>query len=189
MPLPVTRVRQAALVQVQPQAGEHVHVQVPGILKALYVTDGQYVPKDFVLAEFTNLEVENELDETQAKLDAKIAEVNALTGKLNEPGLDPSDVGKMQKQRSDALGERDRLRVKRDDYLKMTEDLILKAPLRPGHEPRKRTKSASNGTRKKRSPSAPSGNRNSYGYSRRSPRPIIACSRTTARKNSAAART
>jgi putative peptide zinc metalloprotease protein len=128
VPLPVARVRQAALVQVQPEAGEHVHVQVPGILKALYVTDGQYVPKDYVLAEFTNVEVENEFDETQAKLDAKVAEYNALSGKLNEPGLDPADASKLQKQRAEAAGERSRLQTKRDDYLKMKELLILKAP-------------------------------------------------------------
>ena len=58
VPMPVTRIRERGLVQVQPNAIAQVNIDVPGILKAIKVKEGQFVRKGKVLAEFTSMEVE-----------------------------------------------------------------------------------------------------------------------------------
>src|SRR5262249_37508670 len=50
VPLPVSRVRQTGLIQVQPQALAPVHVMVPGVLETIHVREGQYVKKGALLA-------------------------------------------------------------------------------------------------------------------------------------------
>ena len=51
LPLPVTRVRQPGVVQVQPDYLEPVHIKTPGILQRVYVTEGQTVTKGKILAD------------------------------------------------------------------------------------------------------------------------------------------
>lgn len=129
VPLPVSRVREMALVQVPPSAAEHVHVQVPSsILKALHVDDGQTVPKDYVLAEFTNLEVENQLDETKTERDIKEAAYRAAEKMLIDQALDPAERSRITKQRDEARAERDQLTRKVEEFAKMKRDLVLLAP-------------------------------------------------------------
>ena len=43
VPLPVTRVRQPGLVEVQPEYLTPVHVKVPGILQKVLVKEGEFV--------------------------------------------------------------------------------------------------------------------------------------------------
>src|SRR5262249_46502765 len=68
VPLPVSRVRQTALVEVRPEAIQKVFVPASAILDKLLVRDGQRVEKDQVLAEFRSLEMENELEGAQAQV-------------------------------------------------------------------------------------------------------------------------
>jgi len=63
VPLPVSRVRQVALVQPQPEASEKVFVEIPAILEKLHVRDGQEVREGDLLAEFRSLDMENKLQE------------------------------------------------------------------------------------------------------------------------------
>jgi putative peptide zinc metalloprotease protein len=60
VPLPLSRVRQVGLVQVQPDALANVFVQVGGTLQKLHVRDGQQVGQGDVLAEFRNFDLENQ---------------------------------------------------------------------------------------------------------------------------------
>ena len=61
VPLPVTRIREHGFVQVQPTEVAQVTVEVPGILKTVYVVEGQQVKKGQLLAEFAPLfEMENQ---------------------------------------------------------------------------------------------------------------------------------
>src|SRR5207253_6413413 len=69
VPLPVSRVRQYALVQVQPLAIQKSVVPTNCILEHLRVRDGQSVEKDQLLAEFRSLEWENQLEEARAQRD------------------------------------------------------------------------------------------------------------------------
>jgi putative peptide zinc metalloprotease protein len=71
IPLPVTRIRQHGFVQVQPTEITQVAVEVPGILKRLLVTEGQFVKKGKELAIFESMELESQQDQIKATLDIK----------------------------------------------------------------------------------------------------------------------
>ena len=62
MPLPVSRIRDIGLVQVQPDKIEKILAPVPGnrptVLKKLLVRPGQYVEKGQTLAEFSSLDLQ-----------------------------------------------------------------------------------------------------------------------------------
>lgn len=60
VPLPVSRVRQVGLVEVPPEGLTKVFLQVPGSLQKLNARDGQRVAPGDVLAEFRNLDLENQ---------------------------------------------------------------------------------------------------------------------------------
>ncbi|HZU37595.1 MAG TPA: site-2 protease family protein, partial [Gemmataceae bacterium] len=78
VPLPLSRVRQIGLVQVQPEAEANVYVSEPGVLQALYVRDGQRVEENDLLAEFRSLELENELAEAHGEYEVRVVQVQAL---------------------------------------------------------------------------------------------------------------
>src|SRR5262249_22485881 len=67
LPLPVSRVRQTGLVQVQPEDIVPVHVHEPGKLVKIFVKEGDWVAKGKDLAEFNNPEMMFQLEELQNK--------------------------------------------------------------------------------------------------------------------------
>ena len=73
VPLPVGRIRELGVVQVQPKESTKVVVQIPKdfpvILNKLYVRDGQTVLKGQPLAEFTSLELDNQSTEAKTQHD------------------------------------------------------------------------------------------------------------------------
>ncbi len=72
LPLPVTRVRQPGLVEIQPSYLEPVYLQIGGgILQKIYVKEGEFVKKDKILAVFTSLDVENRYEEARNTVEAK----------------------------------------------------------------------------------------------------------------------
>ncbi len=71
VPLPVSRIRQVGLVQLQEDAEHPVLVKVPGQLKELNVTDGSRVKQGDVLAVFFSRDLEREARETEAHRDSR----------------------------------------------------------------------------------------------------------------------
>lgn len=71
LPLPVSRIRETGLVQVQPRSLAQVHIQVPGILDKLHVVEGQPVKKGKILAEFSNPELDIRIAQTQTLVEIK----------------------------------------------------------------------------------------------------------------------
>jgi putative peptide zinc metalloprotease protein len=69
VPVPVSRVRGLALVQVQPDHTDNVVVLLPGILDEIRVRDGQQVHKGDPLAKLHNLQ--NEMHYIEAKADSR----------------------------------------------------------------------------------------------------------------------
>lgn len=67
LPLPVSRVRQSGVVEVNPLAIEPVRVKVSGILKDIHVKEGQQVKKGAVLATFSNMELDNNLESLESE--------------------------------------------------------------------------------------------------------------------------
>jgi putative peptide zinc metalloprotease protein len=106
LPLPVSRVRQIALVQVQPTAVEKMIVYTPGILEQLYVKDGEAVKKEQILAVFRNLELENQLVDAQTQYDIADNQSQSLNGLALAGNLDPEERTKLSARIATSSGER-----------------------------------------------------------------------------------
>ncbi len=131
VPLPVTRVRERGLVTYQPSDMVPVHIKVTGILKKLYVAEGEYVKRDRVLAEFTNPELELRRSSAAKELDLKRELVELYNQRLGVAS-DPKEKQALQAARTNAEGERNNAQQKLDLYTRELEDLTIRAP-RDGH--------------------------------------------------------
>jgi putative peptide zinc metalloprotease protein len=87
VPLPLfSRIRQSALVELQPDAVEKVFVPLPGgILEHLAVKPGQEVQRGDVLARFRNIDLENRLADARSELVIREVSVRALQDRLQTP--------------------------------------------------------------------------------------------------------
>jgi putative peptide zinc metalloprotease protein len=133
LPLPVSRVRETGLVQIQPQGIEKVTVPalpVPGlILDKLMVRDGQRVEKDQVLAQFSSLKVENQLEEARAQAEIHRGEVRALE-KQKADTKDPTGQEERQIDTKITTARNDFEKARKEVELweKMHKSLTLRAP-------------------------------------------------------------
>src|SRR5262249_7564661 len=89
LPLPVSRVRQTGVVQIEPEAAVPIYAPVSGVgardagvLAKLHVRDGQQVEEGAVLAEFTNREVEETLNEARSQLGVEKSRLQAAREQL-----------------------------------------------------------------------------------------------------------
>lgn len=107
LPLPVSRVRDTGLVQLQPEAVQKVFVPNPGgVLEELLVRNGDRVEENQVLARFRNVEQENQMEEAKSQKESSAVQARAL-GRQIARTTDPVERGKLEKDRAKALGERD----------------------------------------------------------------------------------
>jgi putative peptide zinc metalloprotease protein len=127
VPLPVSRVRQTALIQVQPDALEKVFLPVPAVLERLYVVDGQHVQADDILAEFRSLDLENHRDEARSEHDIRVVQVNVLRDQA-EAITDSRERGRLEVLLAAAASERDLFARQVEVYDKMIKRLVLRAP-------------------------------------------------------------
>ncbi|MBI3408450.1 MAG: efflux RND transporter periplasmic adaptor subunit [Planctomycetes bacterium] len=84
LPLPVTRIRQSGLVQVQPRVLAQVHIQVPGTLERLRVKEGEKVNKGKILAEFSNQELTLRMAEASTNVEIKRKVVELYNARLTQ---------------------------------------------------------------------------------------------------------
>ena len=105
VPLPVTRVREHALVEVQENDIVHVYVHSPGgRLVKQYVKDGDEVQAGQVLADFDNIELDRQIKELESKIADLEQRGNQLRNYLRDvPKDQKSDV---EKQLSEAQGSK-----------------------------------------------------------------------------------
>ncbi len=107
LPLPVSRVRQVALVQVQPTAAGKMFVYTPGILHELEVRDGEHVKRDQLLAVFRNLELDTQFVDAKTQFDIADNQAHSLKLlSLDQGGADPEEQSKLKLKITTALGER-----------------------------------------------------------------------------------
>jgi multidrug efflux pump subunit AcrA (membrane-fusion protein) len=106
--VPVSRVRQIALVQVDPDSEAKVYIhglgQEGATLEELHVKPGQPVQAGDVLAEFRSLEMENQLEEARQQSDIQRSRIEALERQMKETH-DPAEQGKQKIEKVMALGE------------------------------------------------------------------------------------
>lgn len=130
LPLPVSRIRQTALIQVRADAKEMVFVEVPGVLTRLHVRDGQVVGKGDILAELSNLELDRQLDEARVERDIRAIHVQSLVDQSQE-NADPQRRAKLGVEIAQATGERNTLAKQVRVLEERKSRLQLRAP-RPG---------------------------------------------------------
>ncbi|HEV3259726.1 MAG TPA: biotin/lipoyl-binding protein, partial [Gemmataceae bacterium] len=130
VPLPISGVRQTALVEVRPEALEKVFVPVPAILERLHMRNGQRVAKGDILAEFSSLELENQLAETLTQHDIHEVQLQELRAQADETS-DAQERAKLQVALATTGGQCQRYRRQAEVYTKMRRRLVLQAP-RPG---------------------------------------------------------
>ncbi len=127
LPLPVTRVRETGLVQVQPTQVGQVHVEVTGQLKKLYVREGQRVKKGQILAEFTSLDLDNRRAQAQAEIEVKEKLVQGIDRQIGDE-TDPQYKSRLQEQRAKAEADRAQATAKLKQVDQEAERLVLRSP-------------------------------------------------------------
>jgi putative peptide zinc metalloprotease protein len=131
VPMPVSRVRQIALVQVDPTAEEKVPVHILGqqgaTLEKLNVTDGQPVQAGDLLAVFRSLDVENQLEEARQQFETQRFKIEALERQRKET-QDPLERGKLNIDHAAAVGEMKRARATMEVIAHDLTKLEIRAP-------------------------------------------------------------
>jgi putative peptide zinc metalloprotease protein len=132
VPLPVSRVRQQALVQVvpDPQTSRKVffNVPYPSILEELKVQDGQKVVKGQELARFASRELQQDLLEAMTQYKIREDELKTIPAQLS--GVkDPQEIARIHLTQDNLQGERNTYFAKWKSYETMEKDLVLKAPM------------------------------------------------------------
>jgi putative peptide zinc metalloprotease protein len=91
VPLPVSRVRQRALVEVNPEALQRAVVRVPGILEHLRVRDGQEVKQGDIIGVFRSVDLENQIEEARTEELINAKQYELYSGLNTQIGLSPED--------------------------------------------------------------------------------------------------
>ncbi len=127
VPLPVTRIRERGFVQVQPTELSHVPVEVPGILKAMYVQEGQQVKKGKLLAEFSSQELEKQRELVATQMEIKQRLVKLYDEQVGKE-QDPASKTRLQEQRSRAEAEYRQALTSHEHLLREMKRLKVYAP-------------------------------------------------------------
>jgi putative peptide zinc metalloprotease protein len=127
VPLPFGRIRQAALVRLQPDAEEMVFVPAPAALERLYVRDGQAVKQNDILAEFRSIDLETSREEARSEFEIRTASIQALQDRL-ATATDAGERARLEVARATAAGERAYFAREAEVLDKMIKRLVLRAP-------------------------------------------------------------
>src|SRR5262249_54446081 len=129
LPLPVSRVRETGMIQVNEGDREYVHVNDTGMLMEVFVHDGQDVKTGTDLARFRNAQFEFDRQKYEKERDSAADLVQAIRQRMAEPGGDPVSRSKLEAELRDAQGSlrtNSGLLEKQEDLIKRIE--VLKAP-------------------------------------------------------------
>jgi putative peptide zinc metalloprotease protein len=132
VPMPVSRVRQTALVQVRPQSIAKVSVPMPpggeGVsLEKLYVRDGQRVEPNEILAEFSSMDVENQLTQAETEFRIRDNQLKSLDQQL-EATTDPGRRNEIKGSIEATKSERTKYWGDMNAYQAAIERFVLRAP-------------------------------------------------------------
>ncbi len=128
LPLPVSRIRETALVQEQPFAAERVFVPASGgILESLEAQNGQVVQKGEVIARFRNVELKNQLEEANSQVEIYSVQISAQQEQANKT-TDPGEALKIGREIVKAKGDRAVNAEKVPTLEQMIRDMEIRAP-------------------------------------------------------------
>lgn len=128
VPLPVSRIRESALVQFQPGEVEPLYVKNKGgILERMDVRNGQTVAPGEVLARFSSPDLENDLAEARAKVEIGDQQIQTLDS-LRKNLADPRERSRLDAEITRLRTERDINAERLPTLMQMQKDLVIKAP-------------------------------------------------------------
>jgi putative peptide zinc metalloprotease protein len=129
VPLPVSRVRETGVVQVQPNALAKVYLHVPNpcILEQMYIRDGEFVEQDQELAIFSSRELDSQLLQAETDYTISVEQLRALDRQYAGT-FDPAEKEKIKKTIADTAGQRDTAYEQMEFFRKTKEFLVLRAP-------------------------------------------------------------
>jgi len=128
LPLPVGRVRQQALVEVQPDAVSNIHLKTPAKLEELMVRDGEPVVEGAVIARLSNDKLEGNLQELELKCRTQQDQVDNLE-RLAADRKREYDQDEIRQHLRDARKELHTAEKQRDSLKAfIDENLTIKAP-------------------------------------------------------------
>jgi putative peptide zinc metalloprotease protein len=127
VPLPVSRVRQLALVELEPESNHKVFMHVPAILEELKVRDGQHVSKDQELARFSSRDIDTELLDAETQLKIRAEQLKSIPSQL-EGTRDEQEKQRIRLNEATLYGEQKAYATRVEVLKKKKELLVLKAP-------------------------------------------------------------
>jgi putative peptide zinc metalloprotease protein len=129
VPLPISRVRQQGLVQVQPDSITHVFIQTPGRLEELLVRDGDWVEQGTVLAKLRSPTLESKLQDEEMKVQISGPEIDDLNRKLNGERMGKRERDDLLRRREETRANLETAMARRDTLKKqIDQELTLRAP-------------------------------------------------------------
>ncbi len=109
VPLPVSRVRQTALVQVDPEQITKVYLHNSGILKEIYCKDGETVQEGALLAKFHSFELEQDIAQAAVQEEIHYQRARAYNQlRQQSSDLSQQDRDDLERKIHQSLNERDK---------------------------------------------------------------------------------
>lgn len=129
LPLPVSRVREVGLVQVQEPYRESVHLPESGILTEVFVHDGQFVAKGADLARVRSPQFEFEHQQVEKERDAAAQQVSAIQVRLANAGGDRAARSRLEQELTEARNALEKSQaLLRDTESRIGRSEVLRAP-------------------------------------------------------------
>jgi putative peptide zinc metalloprotease protein len=129
VPLPVSRVRDSAVVQLQHEAVTRIYVPIPGILEKLYIKDGQKVEEKQLLAEMVSREADSQLLEAQTQYNIYSGQLDAVMLQLPQAANDPQAQRQIKSEIAELKGKKEKADREKVYYKIVTDSLNLRAPM------------------------------------------------------------
>jgi putative peptide zinc metalloprotease protein len=129
-PLPVSRVRQTGVVQIQPTAVTKVCLHAPYddcILEKLSIRDGESVVEGQDLAVFSCRQLDTQFVDMETQYSIHNDQFKALERQYANT-FDPAERKKIEQSMTEAVGARNSEFAQMEYYRKMKDALVLKAP-------------------------------------------------------------
>jgi putative peptide zinc metalloprotease protein len=129
VPLPISRVRTAAVVQVEPEHLVRMYVSHPAILEKLYVKDGQHVREGDELADLSSRELDEKLIQATTQFEIREGQLQNVRRQLSQ--AQGEDRARLSAEQARLAGERDSWRATKENLEAVQRSLKVRAP-QPG---------------------------------------------------------
>jgi len=128
VPVPISRIRGAGVVEALPDAQSKIYLEVPGKLEALSMRPGQYVHKGEVLARFVNYELQTKVNGARSEVELHANEEARYQRELKDVASNPVQSNEVTGRLHKATSEKETAQTKLNGWLFEQSKLVLMAP-------------------------------------------------------------